>query len=201
MPYLIISGIIKKLNCKRVMWVRVGWGHKRVCCVMTNDPITEWTREESLSEFLLHLLLTNLITLSLSNSNAFQKSESPLLSPLTAMTFHSLKRKKPHSDKLTFIRLLITNLLRRRYLHRLLVSAVSGCFLLLFFIFSLLAPSPIRHLSPVTSSSSEPLLPLFIFCFTYLSLFFFHRFVWLISLMTKSGLHWSPIGVWCFMFL
>ncbi|KAK4284901.1 hypothetical protein QN277_001672 [Acacia crassicarpa] len=73
------------------------------------------------------------------------------------MTFHSLKRKKPQSDKLTFIRVFITNLLRRRYLHRLLVSAVSGCFLLLFFIFSLLAPSPVRHLSPFNDKVGSPL--------------------------------------------
>ncbi|XP_028778862.1 protein ROOT HAIR SPECIFIC 17-like isoform X2 [Neltuma alba] len=73
------------------------------------------------------------------------------------MTLYSMKRRKQHADQLTIIGLLIANFLRRRYLHRLLVSAVSGCFLLLFAIFSLLAPSPMHHLSSFNGKVGSPL--------------------------------------------
>ncbi|XP_054787142.1 LOW QUALITY PROTEIN: protein ROOT HAIR SPECIFIC 17 [Prosopis cineraria] len=80
----------------------------------------------------------------------------PSLSP-TAMTLYSMKRKKQHADKLTILGLLITNFLRRHYLHRILVSAVSACLLLLFATFSLLAPSPVHHLSPFNDKVGPPL--------------------------------------------
>ncbi|KAI4350228.1 hypothetical protein L6164_004701 [Bauhinia variegata] len=57
-----------------------------------------------------------------------------------------MKRKRQqYREKPTILSLLISTLLRRRHLHRPLISAVSGCLLLLFAIFSLLAPSPIHH--------------------------------------------------------
>ncbi|KAJ7967090.1 O-fucosyltransferase family protein [Quillaja saponaria] len=56
-----------------------------------------------------------------------------------------MKKKNHNRDKANIVGLLIATLLRRRRLHHPLLSAVSGCLLLLYAIFSLIAPSPAHH--------------------------------------------------------
>ncbi|XP_027333312.1 O-fucosyltransferase 6-like [Abrus precatorius] len=57
-----------------------------------------------------------------------------------------MKRKKhhAHTQKSRLIGLLIASFLRRRLLHRLLISAISVCLFLFFAILSLFAPSPVN---------------------------------------------------------
>jgi hypothetical protein len=66
----------------------------------------------------------------------------------------TVKRKKTDKSR-RLIGLLLASFLRRRLIHRLLISAISVCLLFLFIMLSLFAPSPfiVNALHPSTSTT------------------------------------------------